>query len=199
MVASNRRRRQLLRYISPEFAGFVFSADWGALRRHRFYRIIGTVACGMPMNSMAFASRVALVIHNATTSSMASTTRAGVDLRPIQHTATGFFVAGSYGEQTDNNIASVLLVRKTRLMAGRSLRVWAEVLADGCDARSGFAMASIRVATSTLAIGLTVAGGSCSLVRRIAGSRPRFQPENRCCRDGGLCELLSRSAMQLAM
>jgi predicted porin len=102
-VASDQARRQLLRYISPEFAGFVFSADWG-----------GYEDTDSPDNwsiALRYANefngvRVAggIGFHNR------NDDLDGLDYEgwgasgTIQHTASGFFVAGSYGEQTDNNI-----------------------------------------------------------------------------------------------
>jgi len=100
-VASNGARRQLLRYISPEFAGFVFSADTGldenssddarwtiALRYANEFngvRIAGGIGYHEEDNLEGWGGSLSMM-----------------------HTASGLFVAGSYGEQTDNNIVGAL-------------------------------------------------------------------------------------------
>jgi predicted porin len=99
-VASNGARRQLIRYISPEFAGFVFSADTGldenssddarwtiALRYANEFngvRVAGGIGYHEEDNLDGWGGSLSMM-----------------------HTASGFFIAGSYGEQTDNNIVAV--------------------------------------------------------------------------------------------
>jgi hypothetical protein len=106
MVASNGARRQLLRYISPELAGFVFSADWG-----------GYEDADSPDNwtvALRYANefngvRVAggIGYHNTNDALDTIDYEGWGGSASMQHTATGLFVAGSYGEQTDNNIVGV--------------------------------------------------------------------------------------------
>jgi len=114
-VASDGARRQVLKYVSPTVAGFSLSADWGA----------ETVADGNDRWSAALryagefgAIRVAGGIgyfqNERETKQQGSTTvfahDAGADVDgwgaslSMQHTPTGLFIAGSYGERTDDGI-----------------------------------------------------------------------------------------------
>jgi hypothetical protein len=111
-VASDQARRQLLRYISPEFAGFVFSADWGAFEDY-----------DSPDN-WSVALRYANEFNGVRVAGGIGYHRRNDDFDTLdyegwgaslsfQHVATGLFVAGSYGEQTDNDLPSGRFIEDT--------------------------------------------------------------------------------------
>ncbi|MFY0612623.1 MAG: hypothetical protein JXQ99_13915 [Hyphomicrobiaceae bacterium] len=97
-VASNGARDQIIRYISPSLAGFVFSADWQAAevandgdRWSAALRYAGEFG----------GIRVAAGIGYHEEDDLDGW---GTSLS-VMHTPTGLFIAGSYGEQTDDSIA----------------------------------------------------------------------------------------------
>jgi predicted porin len=118
-VASGASRRQVLRYISPTLAGFVFSADWGgstntwddqtwsvALRyagEFNSIRIAGGIGYheedgsvyeeGCATNPSIYCGDF---VHD-------SFRRGWGGSLSIQHVPTGLFIAGSYGEQQDTD------------------------------------------------------------------------------------------------
>ncbi|MFY0612622.1 MAG: hypothetical protein JXQ99_13910 [Hyphomicrobiaceae bacterium] len=111
-VASNGARRRLLRYISPEFAGFVFSADTGL----DFFTDSST-APGAP-DGLDDDARWSIALRYANEfNGVRVAGGAGYHEEDflngwgisgsMQHTASGLFVAGSYGEQTDDRITAV--------------------------------------------------------------------------------------------
>lgn len=96
-VASNGSRRQLLRYISPEFAGFVVSADTGLDESYNDdARWSVALRYANEFNGVRIAGGAGYHEEDDLEGWGASLS--------MQHTASGFFVAGSYGEQTDNAI-----------------------------------------------------------------------------------------------
>jgi hypothetical protein len=111
-VASNGARRRMLRYISPEFAGFVISADTGM----DFWARTST-APGAPVGTdddarWSIALRYANEFNGVRVAGGVGYHEEDVlhgwgISGTLQHTATGLFVAGSYGEQTDDTIVAV--------------------------------------------------------------------------------------------
>jgi predicted porin len=96
-VASNGARRQLIRYISPTIAGFVLSADTGLdedadddARWTVALRYAGEFGAVRVAGGIGYHEEDNLDGWGGSLSA--------------QHTPTGLFIAGSYGEQTDDTI-----------------------------------------------------------------------------------------------
>jgi predicted porin len=97
MVASNGARDQVLRYISPELAGFVISADWQADEYvNDDPRWSVALRYANEFNGVRIAGGIGYHEEDFVHGWGASAS--------IAHVASGVFVAGSYGEQTDDRI-----------------------------------------------------------------------------------------------
>jgi predicted porin len=117
MVASDQARRQLIRYISPEFAGFVFSADWGADEDFdspdnwsvalRYANEFNGVRVAGGIGYFSRDDRAVTLPAGAVPVSNPNIDQEGWGASAsIQHVATGIFVAGSYGERTENDLTA---------------------------------------------------------------------------------------------
>ena len=98
-IASGASRRQLLRYISPTLAGFVLSADWGGATS-----VEDDLSWSVALRYAGEfgAIRVAGGIGYHEEDIQDGFLHGWGGSLSLQHTPTGLFVAGSYGEQTDD-------------------------------------------------------------------------------------------------
>ena len=117
-VASGASRRQLLRYVSPTVAGFVFSADWGG-SENIYNGDSWSVALryAAEFNSIRIAGGIGYYDERNLKGDypdgveyfddVYSRGRGWGGSLSLQHTPTGLFIAGSYGTQDDKDEIAV--------------------------------------------------------------------------------------------
>jgi predicted porin len=101
---SENSRRQTLRYISPTLAGFVLSADWGGATS-----VEDDLSWSVALRYAGEfgAIRVAGGIGYHEEDIPDGSYRGWGGSLSLQHTPTGLFIAGSYGEQKDKDVSFV--------------------------------------------------------------------------------------------